>query len=107
MDDLTLIDACTLPTAERPLRLAEFDDLFRQTVVAVDRDGLSTRLTLKGDLGLRERVADLTARESQCCSFFEFTLEGDDDGLMLAIAVPAARGEILDALTDRAVELSA
>lgn len=107
MNDLILTDACTLPTAERPLRLAEFDDLFRQTVVGVDRDGLSTRLTLKAGVGLRERVADLTARESQCCSFFEFSLEGDDDGLVLAIAVSAARGEILDALTDRAVELSA
>ncbi len=99
-------DACTIPTAERPLRLAEFDDLFRQSVVAVDRVGLSTRLTLKGATGLHDRVADLTARESQCCSFFDFSLDGDDDGLVLAVSVPAARADILDALTDRAVELS-
>ena len=100
-------DACTLPTVERPLRLAEFEDLFRQSVVRVDRDGLSTRLTLEGSAGLRERVADLTARESQCCAFFEFSLDGDDDGLLLVVSVPAARAAILDALSDRAVELSA
>ena len=28
---------CTLPTAEQPLRVAEFDDLFRECVIAVDR----------------------------------------------------------------------
>lgn len=99
-------DACTLPTVERPLRVAEFDDLFRQAVVSVERDGLSTLLTLEGGRGLRDRVADLTARESQCCSFFEFSLDDTDDGLVLGIAVPATRTAILDALTDRALELS-
>jgi hypothetical protein len=106
MDELMSIDACTLPTPERPLRLAEFDDLFRESVVEVDRDGLSTRLTLEGSAGLLDRVTDLTARESECCSFFDFSLEGDDGGLVLGIAVPSNRVEILDALSARAVELS-
>ena len=30
-------DACTLPTAERPLRIAEFDDLFADRRLSVDR----------------------------------------------------------------------
>ncbi len=107
MDDLVTTTACTLPTVERPLRLAEFDDLFRETVVAVDRDGLSATLALRGVTGLRDRVVDLTNRESQCCSFFEFSVVGDDDGITLGIAVPAARVEILVALTERAAELSA
>jgi hypothetical protein len=50
---------------------------------------------------------DLTDRESRCCSFFEFSVDGDDDGLVLGIAVPPARSDILDALTARANELSA
>src|SRR5688500_9008204 len=107
MDDLLNTDACTLPTADRPLRLGEFDDLFREAVAAVDREGLSTRLTLRGSTGLRDRVVDLTDRESHCCSFFEFSVDGDDDGLVLGISVPPARSDILDALTDRALELSA
>ncbi len=107
MDELLTTDACTLPTVDRPLRLAEFDDLFRESVVAVERDGLKSRLTLRGSAGLRDRVVDLTDRESECCSFFEFSVDGDDDGITLGIAVPAARTDILEALSDRAVELSA
>jgi len=99
--------ACTLPTVERPLRLAEFDELFRESVVAVAREDLTTRLTLAGSPGLADRVADLAARESGCCSFFTFALDGDDAGLRLDIAVLAAYAAILDALTDRAGELSA
>jgi hypothetical protein len=107
MDALLTTDACTLPTPERPLRLAEFDDLFREHVVAVDRQGLTARLTLSGGAGLLERVADLTAREASCCSFFEFSAEGDDDGLVLTVGVPPLRAEILEALSSRAEELSA
>jgi hypothetical protein len=98
-------DACTLPTVQRPLRLAEFDTLFRDSLVAVERDGLTTRLRLAASPGLRARVADLTSRESSCCSFFDFAVDGDDDGLALSIRVPAARRDILDALSDRAAEL--
>ena len=107
MDDLLTTDACTLPTVERPLRLAEFDTLFRDSVVAVERDGLTTRLRLAGSPGLHARVTDLTSRESSCCSFFDFAIDGDDDGLALSIRVPAARRDILDALSDRAAKLSA
>lgn len=105
MDDLLTTDACTLPTVERPLRLAEFDDLFRESVVGVARAGLSTTLTLRDADGLRERVLDLTRRESSCCSFFGFTV-GGDDLVTLQITVPPAYAHILDALTDRAAELS-
>jgi hypothetical protein len=106
MDELLTTEACTLPTVERPLRLAEFDELFRESVVAVDRDGLSTRLTLRGSVGLRDRVADLTDRESQCCSFFDFSVDGDDDTVVLGIAVPPAQADVLEALSARAAHLS-
>lgn len=44
-------DACTLPSAERPLRLAEFEDLFARHVRSVDRDrdGERVRLHLTGE----------------------------------------------------------
>ncbi len=35
VDQSWVPDACTLPTVEQPLRLKEFDDLFRDAVSAV------------------------------------------------------------------------
>ena len=100
-------DACTMPTAERPLRLAEFDDLFATSVRAVERRDGDVRMRLTGAEGLTDRVRDLAARETECCSFFTFTVEGTDDDLVLDVSVPPARQEILEALADRAEELSA
>ena len=73
MEPLLNSDACTLPTAERPLRLAEFDDLFATAVRRVERRDDAVRIHLEGDRGLGAEVRDLTAREARCCSFFSFT----------------------------------
>ena len=100
------LDACTLPAAERPDRLAEFDSLFREHVRSVHRAGATVRIGLAG-AGLTQRVRELTARESQCCSFFTFTLDGTDDSLELTISVPAEHADVLDALAQRAEGLSA
>jgi hypothetical protein len=71
---LVIPGACTLPTANRPLRLAEFDDLFAAAVRRVEPvDATHARLHLTGPAGLAARVRDLAARETQCCSFFTFT----------------------------------
>lgn len=99
--------ACSLPTGDRPLRLAEFDALFAQSVRRIERDGLHVRLHLAGDLQLRERVRDLAERESGCCSFFTFAIKGSESDLILEITVPRERADILSALADRAAELSA
>jgi len=107
MESLLNTDACTLPTAERPLRLAEFDALFAKAVRRVERRGSDVRMHLTGGEGLAERVRDLTERESSCCSFFTFGVEGTDQDLALDVSVPPARQEILDALVKRAEELSA
>ena len=107
MEDLMTTDACSMPTAERPLRLAEFDALFAASVRKVTRDEHGVRLDLEGGPGLRERVQDLAERETACCSFFTFAIEGSDEKVMVDIAVPQERREILDALADRAERLSA
>lgn len=105
--DLLTTDACTMPTPERPLRVAELDALFASAVRSVERRGRDVRMRLAGGEGLVEEVRDLTARESACCSFFTFTLAGTHDDLTLDISVPPGRQEILDALAVRAEELSA
>lgn len=101
--------ACTLPTVEQPLRLAEFDALFRDHVQGVEKESLTrARLSLRGPNGLGELVRDLTARESECCSFFTFTITpgparpDDRERLLLDIEVPAAHADVLTALADRA-----
>ena len=101
--ELMTTDACTLPTAERPLRLAEFEDLFADHLTVTTWVGDRLRLSLSGDAGLREQVADLTARENACCSFFDFALSGSADAVVLEVGVPAQRREILDALAALAV----
>ncbi|MGC4942370.1 hypothetical protein [Kribbella sp. DT2] len=98
-------DACTLPTAEQPLRVAEFDRLFTRTALAVRRTArTSLELDLTGDA--RPELDDLIARETFCCSFFTFSVARSDAGVLLGITVPAAHTAVLDALADRADRLS-
>jgi hypothetical protein len=95
--------ACTLPTAEQPVRLAEFDALFATAV----RDGERLapgrlRVTLAGGARLADSVRDLAERETRCCSFFTFTVTTPADGVVrLDIAVPAGQVAVLDSLQDR------
>ena len=96
-------DACTLPTAEQPLRAKEFDELFRDAVTGVQRvDALRARLVLRPEPGIAARAADLSVRETQCCSFFGFTLSATGGELTMDITAPPGQVEVLDALVDRA-----
>lgn len=114
--------ACTLPVVDRPLRVAEFDDLFAQHLVRVERLGPTRlRMALEADspapiegsrdgVPLAESVRDLTDRETRCCSFFTFTLtplDGQQDppaapGLILDITVAADRIDVLESVAGRA-----
>jgi hypothetical protein len=108
------VDTCALPTAERPLRVAEFDALFASALRVVQRPTPGVpraRLVLAGDDTLRGRVQQLADAESSCCSFFTFTVtdvDPADDGVLgetviaLDIEVPTARADVLDALVQRA-----
>jgi hypothetical protein len=101
--DVRSLDACTLPTTERPLRLAEFDTLFATAARSVERLGPThVRMRLTGDAGLADTVRDLTAREAACCSFFRFTVTPAAEAVTLDIEVPAAYADVLDALAGRA-----
>lgn len=95
--------ACTLPTAEQPLRLAEFDALFATAVRGGDRPGpRHLRVSFAGGARVAEKVRDLAARESECCSFFTFTVTAPHPGeVRLEVAVPAGYVEVLDALEQR------
>jgi hypothetical protein len=105
------VDACTLPTLDQPLRVAEFDDLFATSlrdITAAAGDAPRARLVFAGDDTLLGRVQRLADAETSCCSFFTFTvtdLGGSDraeTGVALEIEVPPGRRVVLDALVARA-----
>jgi hypothetical protein len=99
--DVQIAEACQLPLAERPLRLAEFEALFARGITAQQRPSPTVlRLTLRP--GVEMAARDLTARETACCSFFTFGFSFAGDGVRLEVEVPPAYVRVLDALADRA-----
>ncbi|WP_165984171.1 hypothetical protein [Streptomyces sp. YIM 98790] len=109
MTDLEWVpQSCTLPTAERPLRVAEWDGLLAGRLTEMHRAGpLHLRLVLSGGAGVREQVRDLAGRESGCCPFFAFTTLADGTRILLDIAVDQAHEPVLDAVAERAGALMA
>src|SRR5215211_8558763 len=93
-------DACTLPTSELPLRLAEFDD-FLGSVQRLTRLR-PTRLDLVVSRDMEAAGRDLAARESECCSFFDFDFEPAGADVVIHVSVPIGHVDVLDALEARA-----
>jgi hypothetical protein len=100
--------SCTLPIAERPLRLAEFDRFFTDAVRGADRPSRSRlKLDLEPSAETAERAAGLVVRETACCSFFTFTLTATGGALELEVAVSESHVEVLDALAERVAQVRA
>ncbi|MFD4440071.1 hypothetical protein ACFWPK_09855 [Nocardia sp. NPDC058519] len=93
-------DACTLPTVEQPIRVAEFDRFFAESVHNTTRPA-PTRLDLFLDTDAETVGRDLASRESNCCSFFTFDFDTTDADLVMQVGVPAAYVEVLDAFAAR------
>ena len=96
-------EECTLPTVDRPLRMAEFDDLFATAVRSVTRESaVHATFELPAEPEVATTAASLTARESRCCTFWTFTLTMAGGRVTLDVQVPARHRDVLDALVDRA-----
>src|SRR5215471_11066558 len=93
--------ACTLPTAERPVRVAEFDELFASALHGQQRLA-PTRLRWRLDPAAEPAIRDLAGRETECCSFFSFTVTPAGEAVQVDVEVPAAQAGVLDALAGRA-----
>lgn len=93
-------ETCTLPTAQRPLRLAEFDGFFFSAARWYRRT-LLTRLdvAIRPDAESAGRI--LAERESGCCSFFTFGFEPAGADVVIRISVPDGQVPVLDALQAR------
>jgi hypothetical protein len=66
-------EACTLPTAERPLRIAEFDRLFAAAASVERLAPQAARIAFPPSPGVAAQAGHLVVRETQCCSFFAFS----------------------------------
>lgn len=110
MDALPIRGFCSLPAADQPMRLMEFDELFRRQVAPPHRIGpYRAEFRFGSADGLHAKVSDLLARESECCSFFDFMIDQraerrvNRDQLLLQVGVPASRTDVLEALLNRAL----
>jgi hypothetical protein len=96
------LEFCALPTSDQPLRLAEWDELFADAVISAEMvEPQRAKATLRAHHDLAARAADLAVRETECCSFFTFTLTATGEQLVLEITVPPAQRAVLGALVDR------
>jgi len=92
---------------ERPLRAAEFDELFATALRAARPEPTLLRLTLDGSDRVETATRDLVTREAACCSSFDFTLTRTPDHLLqLEIRVPAERTGLMDGIAARATASS-
>ncbi len=97
------VEACTLPSVDRPLRVADFDALFAAHLVRAERTEPTTaRLVMAGGPGVADRVQRLADAESSCCSFFHFTVADRGDEVVLGISVPTMYTDVLAGLVSRA-----
>ena len=93
--------SCTLPTADRPVRPAEFDDLLA-TALRDQQRPEPTVLRWRLDRSAEAKARELAGRESACCSFFSFSFVPDATGVLVEVRVPASHAAVLDALAARA-----
>lgn len=81
--------ACTLDAAEMPARLREWAELRdRSTGVRVIPGGVAFSLAAAEPIG---PVAELAARESECCPFYTFVLRVDGPERELEISAGPGR----------------
>ena len=96
--------SCSLPTKDRPLRVAEFDALFGAHLRSVSRISDTTvELVLIGGGAAADMARDLADRETACCSFFTFAVHAEGQIVRLRVDVPPEQTDVLTALADRAV----
>ncbi|MGH3433208.1 MAG: thioredoxin family protein [Thermocrispum sp.] len=94
-------EACALPSAERPLRMAEFDALFATALRGLERPQ-PTWLRLRLNADDEGAARELLERESACCDFFDFRLSATDVELHLDVRVPPRWVEVLDGVERQA-----
>jgi hypothetical protein len=71
--------ACTLDSEAMGVRMAEFAQLFRASLVGRETTPHGIRFRFATGPGVEDQIRDLARREQSCCPFFGFTIEVQHD----------------------------
>lgn len=88
--------ACTLDAGSFQQRLAWIADINANLLRSVHRDGLT--LTLEYARSALDDVHTMVAREQSCCSFLNFDIAVDHDGITVSIVAPEEAREAAESL---------
>lgn len=95
-DDRLQGACCTLDAGEMPARLKEWSDLRDRSMgIKLIDGGVALNLATSESIS---QVADLVARESECCPFYTFTIRVDGPARELRITAGEGRAIAVQAL---------
>lgn len=94
-------EACSLPLADQPARVAEWDDLLSGSVRAMTEVPGGLRLELDRTPSVCVQLTDLAERESRCCSFLTFTITVSSDALRLDVTAESGYEKVAAAMARR------
>ena len=82
--------ACDMSTARDTPdeRLAEYAQLFEDTLIRRDRTADAVVFVFRADPGTREHVDDLARREAECCPFLDYRVETVEEEVVYTITSP-------------------
>lgn len=94
--DTALTIVCSLGVGDFRQRILDIHALSEKHLLAVSREPLQIDLTYAPEAW--GAVQDLVAKESECCSFLEFSLRQDADAVRLSILAPESAAFAADEL---------
>ncbi len=87
--------ACDLDAGSLVARLDEWRELLASAVVSVDAGPSSVRLTIADSDAALVAAASLGQRETQCCAFFDVSIDLGPEHRALVLSVPEGAEEVL------------
>jgi hypothetical protein len=92
--------ACTLDRTRMRQRGDDIRALGRAALTTVERGERHVVLRFVPRPGIRERVEQLVAAESECCAFLDFTITHERDATVVAVVSPPDGAPVMHELAD-------
>lgn len=93
---------CTLSAVEQPPRAREWSQLVGSASSQEEITG-GQRLRFPADPVLAGQIAELAAREQQCCRFFDFRLSLSPQAILVEVRAPSGAEDLIRALLEQAL----